>query len=127
MVAGIADEVPPLEVDADSDARLLVIGWGSSEGAIRAGARRAREAGHKVACAQLAYLNPLPPNTGDVLRAFDRVLVPEMNSGQLAMLLRSEFLVDVESFCKVEGQPIFAAEIEREIVARTAGRNGGPK
>jgi 2-oxoglutarate ferredoxin oxidoreductase subunit alpha len=126
-VAGIADEVPPLEVDADSDARLLVIGWGSSEGAIRAGARRAREAGHKVACAQLAYLNPLPPNTGDVLRAFDRVLVPEMNSGQLAMLLRSEFLVDVESFCKVEGQPIFAAEIEREIVARTAGRNGGPK
>jgi 2-oxoglutarate/2-oxoacid ferredoxin oxidoreductase subunit alpha len=119
-VAGIADEIPPLEVDADPDAGLLVIGWGSSEGAIRAGARRARDAGHKVACAQLRYLNPLPSNTGDVLRAFDRVLVPEMNSGQLAMLLRSMFLVDVESFCKVEGQPLFAAEIEREIVARTA-------
>ncbi len=119
-VAGIADDVPPLEVDADSDARLLVIGWGSSEGAIRAGARRARQEGHKVATAHIHHLNPLPANTGDVLRAFDRVLVPEMNSGQLAMLLRSRFLVDVESFCKVEGQPIFAAEIEKEIAERAA-------
>jgi 2-oxoglutarate ferredoxin oxidoreductase subunit alpha len=126
-VAGIADELPPLVLDADPDARLLVIGWGSSQGAIRAGARRAREAGHKVACAQLRHLNPLPANTGDVLRAFDRVLVPEMNSGQLAVLLRSRFLVDVDSYCKVEGQPIFASEIEREIVARTAARNGGSK
>jgi 2-oxoglutarate ferredoxin oxidoreductase subunit alpha len=126
-VAGIADDIARLEVDADPDASLLVVGWGSSEGAIRAGARRAREAGHKVACAHIRNLNPLPPNTGDVLRAFDRVLVPEMNSGQLAMLLRSRFLVDVESFCKVEGQPIFASEIEREIVARTAPRNGGPR
>jgi 2-oxoglutarate ferredoxin oxidoreductase subunit alpha len=119
-IAGIADELAPLEVNGDADARLLVLGWGSSEGAIRAGARRARLAGHKVASAQIHHLNPLPPNTGDVLRAFDRVLVPEMNSGQLTMLLRSRFLVDVESFCKVEGQPLFAAEIEREIVARAA-------
>jgi 2-oxoglutarate ferredoxin oxidoreductase subunit alpha len=117
-VAGIADELPPLEVDADPDARLLVLGWGSSEGAIRAGARRAREAGHAVATAHIRHLNPLPPNTGDVLRSFDRVLVPEMNTGQLALLLRGRFLVDVESFCKVEGQPLFAAEIEREIVER---------
>jgi 2-oxoglutarate ferredoxin oxidoreductase subunit alpha len=126
-VAGIADEIAPLEVDADPGARLLVLGWGSSEGAIRAGARRAREGGHKVACAHIHHLNPLPPNTGDLLRRFERVLVPEMNSGQLAMLLRSRFLIDVESFCKVEGQPIFAAEIEREIVARTAARNGGSR
>ena len=126
-VAGIVDEIPPLKVDADPDASLLVIGWGSSEGTIRAGARRARLEGHKVALAHVHNLNPLPPNTGDVLRAFDRVLVPEMNSGQLAMLLRSRFLVDVESFCKVEGQPIFASEIEREIIARTAARNGGSK
>ena len=119
-VAGIAEEIPPLEVDADPDAGLLVIGWGSSEGAIRAGARSARLEGHKVACAHIEHLNPLPPNTGDVLRAFDRVLVPEMNSGQLAMLLRARFLVDVESFCKVQGQPLFASEIEKEIVARTA-------
>jgi 2-oxoglutarate ferredoxin oxidoreductase subunit alpha len=115
-VAGI--EVPPLEVDADPAARLLVVGWGSSEGAIRAGVRRARLDGHKVACAHIHHLNPLPPNTGEVLRAFDRVLVPEMNTGQLSVLLRARFLVDVESFCKVEGQPLFASEIEREIVAR---------
>ncbi len=117
-VAAVAQEVPPLEVDADPDARLLVVGWGSSEGAIRAGVRRARLEGHKVACTHIRHLNPLPTNTGDVLRAFDRVLVPEMNAGQLAMLLRAKFLVDVESFCKVEGQPLFTAEIEREIVER---------
>jgi 2-oxoglutarate ferredoxin oxidoreductase subunit alpha len=117
-VASIADEIPPLAVDADADARLLVLGWGSSEGAIRAGVRRARLAGHKVACAHLHHLNPLPANTGDVLRSFDRVLVPEMNTGQLSQILRARFLVDVESFCKLQGQPLFAAEIEQQIVER---------
>ncbi len=117
-IAGIARELPPLLVDGDPDATLLVLGWGSSEGAIRAAVRRARLEGHKVACSQLHHLNPLPANTGDVLRSFDRVLVPEMNSGQLAMVLRAEFLVDVESFCKVQGQPLYAAEIEREITER---------
>ncbi len=117
-VAGIVRDIPPLTVDADADARLLVLGWGSSEGAIRAGVRRARLAGHKVACAHLRHLRPLPANTGDVLRSFDRVLVPEMNTGQLARVLRAEFLVDVESFCKVQGQPLFAAEIEQQIEER---------
>ena len=118
-VAGISREVPPLAVDGDPGANLLVLGWGSSEGAIRAGVHRAREHGIRVACAHVRHLNPLPSNTGDVLRFFDRVLVPEMNTGQLALLLRGRFLVDVESFCKVEGQPLFAAEIEREILARS--------
>ncbi len=117
-VAGIADEIPPLVVDPEPDARLLVLGWGSSEGAIRAGVRRARLAGHKVASAHLRYLNPLPSNVGDVLRSFDRVLVPEMNTGQLAQVLRAKFLVDVESFSKVQGQPIFTSEIEQQIAER---------
>jgi 2-oxoglutarate ferredoxin oxidoreductase subunit alpha len=117
-VAGIADEVPPLVVDSEPGANLLVLGWGSSQGSIRAGVRRAREAGHKVACAQLRHLNPLPANTGDVLRSFERVLVPELNSGQLAMLLRARFLVDVESYCKIQGQPLFAAEVEDQIASR---------
>jgi 2-oxoglutarate ferredoxin oxidoreductase subunit alpha len=117
-IAGIARDIPALKVDAESGARLLVLGWGSSEGAIRAGVRRVRLAGHKVASAHLRHLNPLPANTGDVLRSFDRVLIPEMNTGQLAQVLRAKFLVDVESFCKVQGQPLFAAEIEREIVER---------
>jgi 2-oxoglutarate ferredoxin oxidoreductase subunit alpha len=118
-VAGVVEEVPPLTVDGDPEASLLVLGWGSSEGAIRAGARRARERGVKVATAHLRHLNPLPGNTGDVLRFYDRVLVPEMNTGQLALLLRGRFLVDIESFNKVEGQPLFASEIEHEILART--------
>ena len=117
-IAGIAAELPPLEVDDEPGARLLVLGWGSSEGPIRAGARRARLAGHKVACAHLRHLNPLPTNTGEVLRAYDRVLVPEMNTGQLAQILRSRFLVDVESFCKVQGQPLFSGEIEMAIEER---------
>jgi 2-oxoglutarate ferredoxin oxidoreductase subunit alpha len=117
-VAGIAEDIPPLTVDSEADASLLVLGWGSSEGAIRAGVRRARVAGHRVACAHLHHLNPLPSNTGDVLRSFDRVLVPEMNTGQLAHLLRAKFLVDIESFCKVQGQPLFAGEIEQQIVER---------
>jgi 2-oxoglutarate ferredoxin oxidoreductase subunit alpha len=117
-IDGIAREAPPLRVDSEPGARLLVLGWGSSEGAIRAGVRRAREAGHVVACAHLHHLNPFPANTGDVLRSFDRVLVPEMNTGQLAKLLRAKYLVDVESFCKVQGQPLFASEIEDQIAER---------
>jgi 2-oxoglutarate ferredoxin oxidoreductase subunit alpha len=115
-VAGI--EVPPLELEGDEDAALLLVGWGSSYGAIRAGARRAREAGARVATAHLHHLNPLPANTGEVLRSFDHVLVPEMNSGQLSRVLRSEFLVDVESYAKVEGQPLFASELADAILER---------
>ena len=115
-VAGV--EVPPLAVDADPDATLLVIGWGSSYGTIRAAVRRVREAGRSVATAHFRHLSPLPPNTGEVLRSFDRVLLPEMNTGQLSKVLRAEFLVDIESYCKVEGQPLFAAELEKEILER---------
>jgi 2-oxoglutarate ferredoxin oxidoreductase subunit alpha len=117
-VAGIAEEIPPLTVDAEPGANLLVLGWGSTEGAIRAGVRRARETGHTVATAQLRHLNPLPANVGDVLRSFERVLVPELNSGQLASILRARFLVDVESLTKVQGQPLFASEIAAVIAER---------
>ena len=115
-VAGV--DVPDLEVFGDEDADLLVIGWGSSFGAIRAGVRRAREGGKRVATAHFHHLNPLPANTGEVLRAYERVLLPEMNGGQLAKVLRAEFLVDVESYSKVKGQPLFAAELEQEILQR---------
>jgi 2-oxoglutarate ferredoxin oxidoreductase subunit alpha len=117
-VAIIAEEIPPLVVDSEPNANLLVLGWGSTQGSIRAGVRLAREAGYTVACAQLRHLNPLPKNTGDVLRSFERVLVPELNSGQLASVLRSRFLVDVESYCKVRGQPLFAGEILEQIAKR---------
>jgi 2-oxoglutarate ferredoxin oxidoreductase subunit alpha len=115
-VAGV--EVPPLWVDADDGAELLVIGWGSSYGVVRAAARRVREKGRPLAVAHLRHLNPLPANTGEVLRSFQRVLCPEMNSGQLARVLRAEYLVALDSYAKVEGQPLFAGELEREILAR---------
>jgi len=116
-IKGIACELPPLDVDADEGAELLVLGWGSSLGAIRAAARRVRANDHAVATCHLHHLNPLPPNIGEVLERYERVLVPEMNSGQLAQLLRAEFLIDVESYTKLEGKPLFAAELEREIEA----------
>jgi 2-oxoglutarate ferredoxin oxidoreductase subunit alpha len=115
-IAHIQRELPALAVDADEGAELLVLGWGSSYGAIRAAARRVRDRGLKVAIAHLRHLEPLPPNVGALLRAYARVLVPEMNRGQLAQLLRAHFLVDVRSHTKVTGQPLFAAELEQAIV-----------
>jgi 2-oxoglutarate ferredoxin oxidoreductase subunit alpha len=117
-VAGIAADIPELAVDdPDGDAELLVLGWGSTFGPIGAAARRVRKRGLKVAHAHLHHLNPLPRNTGDVLRRYPKVLVPEMNLGQLAMLLRAEFLVDAVSYSKVRGRPLGAAELEEAILA----------
>jgi 2-oxoglutarate ferredoxin oxidoreductase subunit alpha len=116
-VDGIAADIPALEVDdPDGDAQLLVLGWGSSLGTVKAASRRARAAGHKVATAHLRHLNPFPANTGDVVKAYPKVLIPEMNLGQLAMLIRAKFLVDAISFTKVQGLPIFAEDLEQEIL-----------
>ncbi|MFG1949489.1 2-oxoacid:acceptor oxidoreductase subunit alpha, partial [Nonomuraea sp. NPDC048826] len=109
-IDGIA--VPELAVDdPGGDARVLVLGWGSTYGAIAAGVRRVRAAGGKVAQAHLRHLNPLPANTGEVLRQYDRVLLPEINLGQLALLLRARFLVDVISYNRVRGLPFKAEEL----------------
>ena len=117
-VAGIAADIPELEVDdPDGDAELLVLGWGSTYGPIVAGVRRARKRGIHVAQAHLHHLNPFPRNTGDVVRSYPKVLVPEMNLGQLALLLRAEFLVDAVSYTKVRGRPLGATEIDEAIAA----------
>ncbi|GLW23518.1 MULTISPECIES: 2-oxoacid:acceptor oxidoreductase subunit alpha [Microbispora] len=109
-------DVPDLTVDDPSgDARVLVLGWGSTYGPIAAAARRVRAAGHKVAQAHLRHLNPLPANTGEVLRSYDKVLLPEINLGQLAMLLRARFLVDVISYNRVRGLPFKAEELAAVI------------
>jgi 2-oxoglutarate/2-oxoacid ferredoxin oxidoreductase subunit alpha len=122
-VAKIADEVPPVEVDdPDGDAELLVVGWGSTFGTIRAAARRIREQGRQVATAHVVHLNPFPSNLGDVLARYRRVLIPEQNLGQLALLVRGRFLVDATSYTKVQGQPIFAEELETEILRMMEGR-----
>jgi 2-oxoglutarate ferredoxin oxidoreductase subunit alpha len=116
-VEGIADDIPPLDVeDPDGDADLLVLGWGSSLGTIHAAARRTRETGRKVATAHLRHLNPFPANTGEVVKRYPKVLIPEMNLGQLALLIRARFLVDARGFNKVQGLPIAAEELEQEIL-----------
>jgi 2-oxoglutarate ferredoxin oxidoreductase subunit alpha len=116
-VAKVAEGIPELEVDdPDGDAELLVLGWGSTFGTIRAAARRVRNDGRKVATAHLMHLNPFPSNTEDVVMRYPKVLIPELNLGQLALLIRGRYLVDARSFTKVQGQPIFAEELEHEIV-----------
>jgi 2-oxoglutarate/2-oxoacid ferredoxin oxidoreductase subunit alpha len=114
-VAGIARDIPELEVDDPDGADLLVLGWGGTYGPIAAAVRRVRRAGGKVAQAHLHYLNPFPRNTGDVVRSYEHVLVPEMNLGQLLKLIRAEFLVDAVGYNRVRGLPLRAGELEDAI------------
>jgi 2-oxoglutarate/2-oxoacid ferredoxin oxidoreductase subunit alpha len=111
-VAGIAAGIPELEVDdPGGDATLLVLGWGGTYGSIAAAARKVRARGGKVAHAHLRYLNPFPRNTGEVLRRYDRVLIPELNLGQLSKLVRAEFLVDAVGYNRVRGVPFRSSEL----------------
>jgi 2-oxoglutarate ferredoxin oxidoreductase subunit alpha len=123
-IANIAREIPELAVDGPGSGELLVVGWGGTHGAILSAVQRARRAGLSVAHAHLRYLNPLPRNTGDVLRRYKRVLVPELNAGQLRLLLRAAFLVDVVGLNKVQGRPFLVSEIEAKV-AELAGK-GSP-
>jgi 2-oxoglutarate ferredoxin oxidoreductase subunit alpha len=113
-------QVPDVEVDdPDGDAALLVLGWGSSYGAIQGAARRLRrEQGLKLATAHVRHLNPLPGNLEEVLRSYERVLLPEMNMGQLSRILRAEFLIDIESYTKVDGLPIFTRDVMEQVEER---------
>jgi 2-oxoglutarate ferredoxin oxidoreductase subunit alpha len=117
-VAGIAADIPELGVDdPDGDAELLVLGWGGTYGPIAAACRRVRKTGRPVAHAHLRHLNPFPRNTGDVLRRYDKVLVPELNLGQLLKLVRAEFLVDAAGYNRVRGVPFRASELADAITA----------
>jgi 2-oxoglutarate ferredoxin oxidoreductase subunit alpha len=109
-------DVPPLEVDdPDGDAQLLVLGWGSTFGPINAAARAVRETGVPVATAHLRHLNPFPANTGEIVRRYRKLLVPEMNLGQLALLLRARYLVDAVGYNRVRGVPFTSAELADAI------------
>ncbi len=114
-IDGIAKDIPPAEVEGDADADVLVVGWGSTWGAITDAVSSVRSQGHKVARVHLHHLNPFPANLGEVLGQFDRVLVPEMNMGQLSRMLRSDFLVDAKAITKVMGIPFTSSELEAEI------------
>jgi 2-oxoglutarate/2-oxoacid ferredoxin oxidoreductase subunit alpha len=115
-VDGIAADIPPLAVDdPDGDADVLVLGWGSTYGSIGAAVRLVRDEGVKVAQAHLRHLSPLPANTGEVLGRYRKVLIPELNLGQLALLLRARFLVDAISFTRVRGMPFKSEELADAI------------
>jgi 2-oxoglutarate ferredoxin oxidoreductase subunit alpha len=114
-VAGI--KVPDVEVDHQEGADVLVVSWGGTFGSVSAGVRRVRTGGGKVAHAHLKWLNPFPANLGDVLRSYDRVLIPEMNMGQLLQLIRAKYLVDAVGYNRVTGKPFKAGEIHDAIEA----------
>jgi 2-oxoglutarate ferredoxin oxidoreductase subunit alpha len=119
-VERIAESLPPLEVDdpgaeLGQGAKVLVLGWGSTYGPIGAGVRRVRNAGYRVAQVHLRHLNPFPRDLGEVLQRYDKVLIPEMNLGQLAMLVRARYLVDAVGYNHVRGLPLKAAELAEAI------------
>jgi len=125
----IAESLPPLEVDDPSakdgqGAKVLVIGWGSTYGPIGAGVRRVRKAGYNVAQVHLRHLNPFPKDLGEILKRYDKVLVPEMNLGQLSLLLRGKYLVDAIGYNQVRGLPLKAAELAEAIGGLVAQAEG---
>ncbi len=114
-VARIAERVPEQDIFGESSGDLLVVSWGGTYGACHTAVSRSQEAGHRVSHVHLRYINPMPRNLGDLMRAFDRVLVPELNMGQLRMLLRAEYLVDCIGFNKVQGKPFSVSELIEQI------------
>ena len=110
-IAGIANDIPLAGISGDDDASTCVLGWGSTWGAITEAVMRLREDGTKIASVHLTHLNPLPKNLGEILHRFKTVLVPELNSGQLCRLIRSEYLIDARSISKVQGIPFTAGEL----------------
>jgi 2-oxoglutarate ferredoxin oxidoreductase subunit alpha len=125
-VTCIADDIPEQEVClGQPGGKLAVVGWGSTFGPIHQAVRRMRDCGHDVSHIHLRHIAPMPRNTGDLLRSYDHILVPEMNTGQLKTILRDLFLVDARSLTKVSGQPFRIAEIEAAIEEALAGHVGG--
>lgn len=114
-IENIAQVIPELEVQGDADGDLLVVGWGGTYGSITTAVERARRKGHKVAQVHFRYLNPMPKNTEAVLKRFKKILVPELNSGQLSWLLRAKYLVPAQGLNKVQGKPFLVSEIEAAI------------
>jgi 2-oxoglutarate ferredoxin oxidoreductase subunit alpha len=116
-IANIANEIPDLTVTGPEQGDLLVVGWGGTYGSLLTAVQRSQRKGNQVAHAHLRYLNPMPRNTGEVLRRYKKVLVCELNSGQLRLLLRANYLVDAAAYNKVQGKPFLVSEIEEQIEA----------
>ena len=114
-VARIANDIPEQEVEGAQEGRVLVLSWGGTYGATVSAVNRLHGAGHAVGLAHLRYLNPFPSNLGQIIERFEKVLIPELNFGQLALLIRARYMTDAVSLCKVQGQPFVISEIEAKI------------
>jgi len=114
-VEGIANDIPEIVPAGDPDGDLLIVAWGSTHGAITAALKSQRELGHRIGHVHLRHLNPFPKNLGDLLKRYKKVLVPELNMGQLSWLLRAKFLVDAIGFNKIQGRPFKQSELEQKI------------
>ena len=123
-VDNIKNDIPDLEVVGEESDDLLVLGWGGTNGAITEAVNRSRANGLKVSQANLKYLNPMPKNTEAVLKKYKKVLVPELNLGQLSKLVRERFLLNVETLNKVQGMPFKSIEIQNKISEILGGKNG---
>jgi 2-oxoglutarate/2-oxoacid ferredoxin oxidoreductase subunit alpha len=116
-VANIAKDLPPMETMGPRTGDVLVLGWGSPRGAITAATQRLQQQGHKISCAFLRHLNPLPNDLHDLMKGFEQVVLPELNKGQLAMMLRAKFLIDVQSYSQVDGQPFKSHDLEKYLLS----------
>jgi 2-oxoglutarate ferredoxin oxidoreductase subunit alpha len=114
-VEAIAQDVPDVVPAGDPDGDLLIVAWGSTYGSITAALKTARVKGHRIGHVHLRHLNPLPRNLGQLLKRYKKVLVPEMNMGQLVMILRAKYLVAAEGYNKIQGQPFKVSELEGKI------------
>jgi 2-oxoglutarate/2-oxoacid ferredoxin oxidoreductase subunit alpha len=114
-VERIANSIPPVEVFGAPEGKVLLLGWGGTYGAITTAAEQLRAEGASVSSAHLRYLNPFPKNLGDVLSRFETVIIPELNLGQLALLVRAKYLVDAVSYSKVKGKPFKVSEIVGKV------------
>ncbi len=115
-VAAVAKTMPPLHVTGEKTGKLLVIGWGGTHGAITSAVESLRLEGFEVSSTNIRYLNPLPPDLGDLIKGFDQVLIPELNAGQLALIIRANYLVDAISMTKIKGRPFKVSEIRERIL-----------
>jgi 2-oxoglutarate ferredoxin oxidoreductase subunit alpha len=120
----IANFIPEAEVDGEASGELLVVSWGSTYGSIKEGIRNLRAEGKNISHLHLRYLNPFPKNLGAILNSFEKIVVPELNCGQLSTVLKSTFLKDVISYNKVQGRPFKVAEIENKLLEVLGGNNG---
>lgn len=123
-VKGIQNDIPDAEIMGDTDSELLIIGWGSTYGAIKTAFDKLREEGKKIAYVHLNYINPLPKNLGDIIKNYKKILVPELNNGQLSVLLRSTYLTYVEQLNKIQGATFRSQEIEDKINEMLSSEEG---